>query len=136
VRCYARLPQAVGAYYVDVRPDGMFAGGGVYAPERAPLAAIRRAVADDRSGADLVKVVAAIEADGVSLLRDGALKTAPRGYPVDHPRIEYLRLPHLAGGIQWEPEPWMHTAEARDRIFGAWRAVRPLLDWATRALGA
>jgi uncharacterized protein (TIGR02453 family) len=136
LRCYARLPQAAGTFYVDVRVEGLFAGGGVYAPDRDGLAAIRRAIADDRTGAELEKVVAGLESDGAALLRDGALKTAPRGYRVDHPRIEYLRLPHLAGGIQWPPEPWLRTAAARDRIFAAWRSTRPLLDWAARALGA
>jgi uncharacterized protein (TIGR02453 family) len=129
LRCYARLPQDVGTYYVDLRPEGLFAGGGLYAPDRARLARLRRAMADDRTGAELDAVVADMEAAGLSLLRDGALKTAPRGYRVDHPRIGYLRLPHLAGGGQYPPGPWLHTPAARDRIFTAWRTLRPLLDW-------
>jgi uncharacterized protein (TIGR02453 family) len=131
LECYARLPQDVGSYYVQVRADGLFAGAGIYAPDRDRLAAVRRAIADDRAGAELERVVAGMERDGLSLIRDGALKTAPRGYPVDHPRIEYLRLPHLAAGVQYPPEPWLHTAGARDRIFAVWRSARPLLDWAT-----
>lgn len=130
-RCYARVPRldGGGSYFVQVHAGGLFAGGGAYMPERARLAALRRAVADDRTGAELEAIVAGMEAAGLALIRDGALKTAPRGYPVDHPRIGLLRLPHLAGGTDWPPEPWLHTAEARDRIFATWRALGPLLDW-------
>lgn len=129
LECYARLPQPVGSFYVQVRTEGLFAGGGVYMPERDRLARIRRAIADDDTGAEFEAVVARVEGDGLSLIRDGALKTAPRGYPTDHPRIEYLRLPHVAAGVQHAPEPWLHTAEARDRVFATWRSARPLLEW-------
>ncbi len=131
VRIYAIVPHpAAGGWYVQLGKDGLFAGGGLYDPERARLAAVRAAIADDRTGSELEAIVARLEAGGLDLMLDGALKTAPRGYAIDHPRIELLRLPHLAAGIRHPPRKWLHTRAAKDRVVKAWRAVTPLLDWA------
>ena len=121
-----------GGYYVRLHRDGLFIGGGLYAPDRETLGRMRAAIAADRSGAELESIVAELVGGGARLLTDGALKTAPRGYPIDHPRIELLRLPHLAGGIEHPVRPWLHTAVAKDRIIGGWHAVQPLLDWVER----
>ena len=59
----------------------------------------------------------------------GALKTAPRGYPVDHPRIGLLRLPHLAASTSFPVRRWLHTPEAEARITGVWRSLQPLMGW-------
>ena len=44
------------------------------------------------------------------------LKTAPRGYPRDHPRIDLLRRKRFVAMTTLEPGPWLHTRKARDRI--------------------
>ena len=69
----------------------------------------------------------------IELMESGALKTAPRRYPADHPRIGYLRLGHLAAGIQHPVRRWLHAGAARDRITGPWRALDPLLRWVADA---
>ncbi len=126
---YARIDRPGGGYYVSLDADRFFVGGGVYSPDRDRLAAVRAAIADERSGADLEQLLATLQASGARLITDGALKTAPRGYTVDHPRIDLLRLPHLAGGIEHRVGTWIHTAKAKDRVVAGWRAVTPLLDW-------
>ncbi len=123
-----RRPDGSG-YYVRFGRDGLSVGGGLYAPERSRLAQVREAIDDDEKGAELERVVAALEPAGIELMRAGALKTAPKGYPVDHPRIELLRLPHIAGVTQFRPAAWLHTPKAEGRIVGAWRALAPLMDW-------
>jgi uncharacterized protein (TIGR02453 family) len=123
-----RRPDGSG-YYVRYGRDGLSVGGGLYAPERARLAQVRDAIDDDEKGAELVRVIAGLEASGMALMRAGALKTAPKGYAVDHPRIELLRLPHLAAVTEFRPAKWMQTPKAEDRIVGVWRAMAPLLDW-------
>ncbi len=69
-RCYARVPRldGGGSYFVQVHAGGLFAGGGAYMPERPRLAALRRAMADDRTGAELEAIVAGMEAAGLSLI--------------------------------------------------------------------
>lgn len=78
------------SYYVHLEPDGSFLAGGVYMPDAAQLKRIRAAIADDAS--DLRSILAAKPFKrffgGLSGER---LKTAPKGYPADHPDIDLLR---------------------------------------------
>jgi uncharacterized protein (TIGR02453 family) len=123
-----RRPDGSG-FYVRFGRDGLSVGGGLYAPERARLAQVREAIADDQTGSELERIVADLGASGLTLMRAGALKTAPKGYSVDHPRIDLLRLPHIAGVTEFRRAAWMSTPKAEDRIVGVWRLMAPLLDW-------
>jgi uncharacterized protein (TIGR02453 family) len=118
-----------GGWYVGLFKDGLFSGGGMHAPDPRQLAALRTAIAAEDTGSRLEEVIAHLESEGLEVIEEGALKTAPRGYPADHPRVRLLRLRNLAAGRRLEPGPWLHTAEAKDRVVHAWRAVTPLLDW-------
>lgn len=122
-----------GGWYVQLSKEGLLVGGGLYHPERERLARIRAAIDDDRTGTELEQIVANLRAAGLQLLEEGSLRTAPRGYPADHPRIELLRLVNVAAA---RPEPvraWLHTPKAKDRIVAPWRTVTPLIDWLARA---
>lgn len=123
-----------GGWYVQLREEGLFVGGGLYMPDRETLTRVRAAIADNRTGRRLESIVARLAEDGLDLMEDGALKTAPRGYPKDHPRIRLLRLPHLAAGTMYPPRKWLHTARAIDRVADGWRSATPLLDWTASAL--
>ncbi len=114
--------------YVQLGAAGLMAGGGAYALEPAHLERVRRAIADDRTGAGLEAIVAAMAKKGVRLGGD-ALKTAPRGYDREHPRIELLRMKSFYGFTEWPVEPWLATTKAKTRIVAVWRACRPLHDW-------
>ena len=118
-----------GGWYVQLNKGGVFTGGGLYAPDRERLAVLREAIAADETGSELEKVVEQMEAKGLNLMTEGALKTAPRGYRADHPRIRFLCLPHLAAGAFLEAGPWLHAPEAKEKVVDGWRAVTPLLEW-------
>ena len=135
LQIYGRIPRDDGVFYVSLRNEGMFVGGGVYLPDRERLARLRAAIADERTGPELEAIVADLAAAGIELMTDGALKTAPKGYAKDHPRIELLRLPHLAAGRLHPPAPWLHTRGVLDRVVDGWRAVTPLIEWVGRRLG-
>jgi hypothetical protein len=64
-----------------------------------------------------------------------ALKTAPRGYPKDHPRIELLRAKGIITWRQWPPAAWLGTAKARTRVAEVIRASAPLHQWLTENVG-
>lgn len=107
----------------------MFVGGGLYAPARDQLARAREAIADDGAGKQLVSIAARLAKAGMPLMEAGALKTAPKGCPADHRRIELLRLAHYAAIRSEPPRRWLHTREAKNRIVSAWRSLDPLLEW-------
>ena len=119
-------------FYVELSARGLTVGGGVWHLEADQLSGIRAAIDDDARGAELQEIAARLEEEGMPL-HPPELKTAPRGYAKDHPRIELLRhrrfaaLSHLGAG------PWLHTPEAAERVAARWRLTNPLQDWLERS---
>ena len=93
------------------------------------------AIAADRSGARLEAIVRRLATSGVTLMQEGALRSAPKGYPAEHRRIALLRLVHYAAMKRDPPRKWLHTREAKARIVSAWRATDPLLEWLSVHVG-
>jgi uncharacterized protein (TIGR02453 family) len=115
--------------YVQLSAEGLAAGSGMYQMSPEQLERYRRAVADDSTGEELTGLIATIERAGLGVLGHGSLKTAPRGYPKDHPRLELLRHKGLVAWKEWEPAVWLGTAAAKNRLAGFLRTSRPLRDW-------
>jgi uncharacterized protein (TIGR02453 family) len=65
-------------------------------------------------------------------LRPQVLKTAPRGYPKEHPRIELLRYKGLIGWREWPVGPWLKTKRVKDRVIEVFDASAPLDAWLER----
>ena len=57
------------------------------------------------------------------------LKTAPKGYPKDHPRIELLRYKGIVTWKQWPPAAWLGTRRAKDRVVEFLQLSKPLREW-------
>src|SRR2546421_8271007 len=85
--------------YIHFAADGLGAGCGMYMMAPDQLDRYRRAVADQRKGRAIVEIVTNIRKRGIEGSAHDALKTAPRGYPKDHPRIDLLRQKGL---ISWK----------------------------------
>jgi uncharacterized protein (TIGR02453 family) len=122
-------------YYVQVSASGLFAGCGYYHMASDQLARFRAAVDDERSGAELAAVTAGLEKARYELAAHEALKTAPRGYAKDHPRIDLLRRKGLVAVKSWPVAKWLHTAEAKKRIEAVWRDCAPLNRWLAAHVG-
>jgi uncharacterized protein (DUF2461 family) len=63
------------------------------------------------------------------------LKTAPRGYPAEHPRIELLRYKGVVAWQEWPVEPWLTTPDAKRRVAAFLVATRPLAAWLASHVG-
>ncbi len=118
-------------WYVQVSAAGVRTGAGFYSAEGAQLAAFRTAVAEERRGTELERILAAVAAEGHEISGE-QLKTAPRGYDREHPRIELLRHKQLFAGRMIGFEPVVHTPELLDVVRDDWRATRPLVEWLSR----
>jgi len=120
-----------GTGYVQLSAEGLGAGAGMWQMGPEHLERYRAAVASDDLGAELEQVIALVEKAGVTVHGHGVLKSAPRGYPADHPRIGLLRYKGLTAWKQWPVEPWLETAAAKDRLISFFRTVQPLCSWLT-----
>jgi uncharacterized protein (TIGR02453 family) len=121
--------------YVQLGADGLAAGYGMWEMSPDQLERYRAAVDDEGSGADLVAIVAAVHAAGHEIMSRESLKTAPRGYPRDHPRIELLRYKGIATWHSWGVGAWLGTARARARIETFLRDSLPLGEWLVEHVG-
>jgi len=122
-------------YYVQLSAKGMMAGSGYYAMAKDQLARFRDAVDDERSGAALATMVAALRKGGCVIGAVDELKTAPRGYAKDHPRIEILKRKGLFVGREWPVASWLHSPKALAKLESAWREAAPVNDWLDAHVG-
>jgi uncharacterized protein (TIGR02453 family) len=115
-------------WYVEISAAGTRVGGGFYEASGPRLAAIREAMADERTGGRLDAMLRTFETDGWEVGGD-ALKTAPRGWDVDHPRIHLLRRKQLFVGRPYGFEDDAIGAGLLGRVRQDWQALRPLVEW-------
>ena len=121
-------------WYVQVGAPGVRVGVGFYEASPARLAAIRTAIAEERRGRQLARIIARLQRDGWELGGD-TLKTSPRGYDADHPRIDLLRHRSMTLGRSYGFEPVIHTSELLDLVRADWRAATPFVRWITDNAG-
>ncbi len=117
-------------WYVEVSAPGVRVAAGFYEANAERLARVRTAIDDDRRGKQLEKLLDDLTAAGWTVGGD-RLKTSPRGYDAEHPRIELLRHKSLTVTKSYGFEPVIHTPELADAIRADWQATQPLLTWLT-----
>ncbi len=118
-------------YYVQISADGLMTAAGWYAPLPAQVAAYRAAVDDEDSGAALARIVADLAVEGITPSGE-RLRTRPRGFDADHPRIDLLRHKTLTAGHDHGLPDWLDTPALVDHVRADWRRFTPLTRWLAR----
>jgi uncharacterized protein (TIGR02453 family) len=129
------IAATIGTGYVQLSADGLMAGAGMYHLAADQLDRYRRAVADDAAGSALEGVIAELRRAKIDAYGSDALKTAPKGYAKDHPRVDLLRYRGLVASKQWPVAAWLGTAAAKTRVVELLRSARPLCDWLDKHVG-
>jgi uncharacterized protein (TIGR02453 family) len=121
-------------YYLHIQPGNKsFIAGGMYMPDAGNLAKIRQEI--DYNPDALRKVINAKKFR--TLFGDfdefDKLKTAPKGYPKDHPQIERLKLKSFI------VEMSLTDKQVRDKKFvrmvaSGCKAIKPLNDYLREAI--
>ena len=126
----------VGDGYISLSSSGLGAGAGMWEMASDQLERYRSAVDADRTGKKLEDIAAAIRNGGAELEGHGKLKSAPQGYPKDHPRIELLRYKGVAAWQEWPVAAWLGTARAKERVERFFELSKPLTAWLRRNVGS
>ena len=136
---HAALSETEGGslHYVQISANGLFLGAGIYHTARDQVDRLRAAIADDIAGPELEQAIAVVRGAGleVSSGMEDPLKTAPRGYPKDHPRIELLRWKGCISSKELGAPKWLHTKQVTTRITDTWAKAEPLVSWLDRHVG-
>ena len=129
------IAAVIGDGYIQLTAQGLGAGSGMYQMAPDQLDRYRQAVSRQRSGAALEGIIATARKAELQATGHEILKTAPKGYPKDHPRIELLRHKGLIAWKQWPVAAWMGTAKAKQRVVDFLVAARPLNAWLDTHVG-
>lgn len=121
-------------FYVQIDPAGLFVAGGFYGSTTDGIARYREAVDNDVRGVELEALVTTLTAAGFEIGGD-QLKTKPRGYELDHPRIGLLRHKSLTASKHFGSPDWLETSTAKVHVRDTWRELVPLVEWARQVLG-
>ena len=99
------------------------------------LERFRATVDDDTTGSEVETLAAELDRKKYAIGAIDELKTAPRGYAKDHPRIELLRRKGLMASRSWAPATWMHSKQAAQKVRDAWVGAGALCGWLDRHVG-
>lgn len=121
-------------YYLHLQPGNKsFVAGGIYMPDAANLAKIRQEI--DYSSDKLGKILKAPKFRNLFDDFDDfdKLKTAPKGYPKDHPHIEWLKLKSFIVSVP------LTDKQVTDKKFistvsSGCRTIKPLNDFLREAI--
>jgi uncharacterized protein (TIGR02453 family) len=121
-------------WYMRIGAGGLYIGGGFYSDSPTQVAQLRATIDDEVRGAELEAILAKLTAAGYKIGGD-KLKTKPKGYEADHPRIDLLRHKSLTCGKEFGSPTWLDKPRAAREIRTAWETMRPLIEWLAAVVG-
>jgi uncharacterized protein (TIGR02453 family) len=120
------MPMAI---YFHVGAESTFAAAGHYMMEKESLDRFRAAVADDRRGKTLVKILAALAEKGFVAQSHERSKRVPKGFPPDHPRADLLTYKGLTVGFPPVPKAMLTSPKLLKWLATGCKDSAPLVDW-------
>ena len=124
----------VAGYYFHIEANKAFLAGGKWMPEAPELAAIRQEI--DYNTKEFKKIISSKEfvANFKELSQDDKLKTAPKGYPKDHPEVEILKLKSFVAAKNFSSKE-MNDKDFLKNCVSTCKAILPLNTFLNKAVG-
>ncbi len=117
------------ALYFHVGATERFGAAGHYMMDAESLERYRVAVADDKRGKELERILKALEKKGYRSVTDEAFKRVPKGYEADHPRAELLKRKHVAVRFPAVPKGMLEKRALVKWVVDATKVSAPLVEW-------
>ena len=118
--------------YLEISPEWVFAGGGLYMPDPQGLHRIRERIAENPKAFERIVNASALKRAGG--LQGESLKRVPRGFAADHPAAGHLKMKQFLVWGEWPPE-LATTPKFWTELLTTFRAAAPLLKYLNGALG-
>ena len=124
--------QLRGGMYYHIEPKGSFVAGGFWAPNSKDLKHIRQKLELDAAP------LRAIISDKTfkqffGELQGEKVKTAPRGFSIDHPNIEFIRMKQFLVSRSFTDEEVL-SDDFLDQLVLTFRQMRPFFDYMSEVL--
>lgn len=129
------LPKGEGAgMYFHVSPEGVWVGGGMYAPQSPQLYAIR-----DNIATNTRQFRSIVEAPAFKRALDGGLEgeqlqRVPRGFPKDHEAADYLRHKQFLAGKEF-PASFATSPKFYDGLVDVFHKIAPFVRFLNQSFG-
>jgi uncharacterized protein (TIGR02453 family) len=119
-------------YYFHLEPSESFVAGGKYMPQGPMLKAIREAIFYEPETFRAILENPSFKKHFSGIMGD-TLKTAPQGYPKDHPDIDLLKY---KGYAVFKPltSEMLNSPDLLDEIRLSWIELKTLNDFLNRAM--
>jgi uncharacterized protein (TIGR02453 family) len=127
------VPGSQSGLYVSIAAKGLDVGSGYWQMAADQLARFRAAVLG-RDGSALEEAVRAMEVAGLQVHGD-SLKTAPRGFPKDHPRVHLLRLKDVLAMDTLGEGGTLDGRRPKDFARSVWDRSRLVMGWMDAHVG-
>lgn len=122
-------------YYFHLEPGASFIGGGLWMPEAPALKAVRQEIDYNWDEFQSLLSAKAFKTNFNDLYKGGdvSLVKMPKGYTVDHPAIDYLKLKSFIAETHI-PDAVLTTAALHKKTVAAFEALYPFLQFLNRAV--
>jgi len=122
-------------YYFHLEPGSSFTGGGIWMPQSDALKKVRQEI--DYNFADFKKIIGAKKFKSIytDLSRENAytLSRVPKGYEVDNPAADYLKLKSYVA-MMAIPETDLTSKNLVKKTVAAFEALQPLIAFINEAM--
>ncbi len=120
------------SYYLHIQPGNCFFGAGFWQPEAPVLKMIREEI--DYSTSDFLEVINDEKFKHIyRLSQEDKLKNAPKGYEIDHPAIEWLRLKSFIAIYPLADEEFFKPTIV-NKLITAFETIQPFILFLRKAV--
>lgn len=120
------------AYYLHLEPGNCFFGVGFWMPESKIVKSIREEI--DYNGDEFLEIINDKDYQKIfSLSKEDTLKKSPKGYEIDHPMIEYLRLKSFISIYSLKEEDF-YKENIVDKLKTAFQVIQPFILFLRKAV--
>jgi uncharacterized protein (TIGR02453 family) len=119
-------------YYFHLDPSESFIAGGKYQPQGPAIKSIREAIMYEPSVFRAILEKPSFKKHFAGIMGE-TLKTAPQGFPKDHPDIDLLKYKGYAVYQPLSPK-LLKSPDLLNEIVTAWKELKTLNDFLNRAM--
>jgi uncharacterized protein (TIGR02453 family) len=120
-------------FYFHIEPNGNnYIGGGLWQPEKEVLQKVRQEI--DYNFSDFKKIInkPSFKKTFPILIDDDKLKTAPKGYGITNPAIEYLKFKNFVTGVSFKDTEVLDKNFIK-KVLIVYKELNPLINFLSQA---
>ena len=120
-------------FYFHIEPNGNnYIGGGLWQPEKEFLQKVRQEI--DYNFSDFKKIInkPSFKKTFPILIDDDKLKTAPKGYEITNPAIEYLKFKNFVTGVSFKDTEVLDKNFIK-KVLIVYKELNPLINFLSQA---